>query len=210
VLVAADASGAVVDREGMNVAELSAIKGEGGRVQDYPRRRKLERNALIDVECEIRILAARSDVIRADNIERLRTRMVIGHGNHVAGTIAAIDNDIDVVGVAAGATLCAVRVLDNGGSGLISWVIAGVDHVARHGWADDVANMSLGARGHWDSLHDAVRNTAGKGIRFAIAAGNDGAFAGDYEPSRVEHPTSTHRRFHRAHRTGSGCNRQTF
>jgi subtilisin family serine protease len=111
-----------------------------------------------------------------------------GHGTHVAGTIAAIDNDIDVVGVAAGATLCAVRVLDNGGSGLISWVIAGVDHVARHGRAGDVANMSLGARGHWDSLHDAVRNTAqNMGIRFAIAAGNDGAFAGDYEPARVNH-----------------------
>jgi subtilisin family serine protease len=111
-----------------------------------------------------------------------------GHGTHVAGTIAAIDNDIDVVGVAAGATLCAVRVLDNGGSGMISWVIAGVDHVARNGKRGDVANMSLGARGHWQSLHDAVVGAADREIRFAIAAGNDGAFAGDYEPARVEHP----------------------
>ena len=39
-----------------------------------------------------------------------------GHGTHVAGTIAAIDNDCDVVGVAAGATVVAVRVLDNSGS----------------------------------------------------------------------------------------------
>jgi len=40
-----------------------------------------------------------------------------GHGTHVAGTIGVIDNDIDVVSVAAGANLLAVRVLDNAGSG---------------------------------------------------------------------------------------------
>ncbi len=53
-----------------------------------------------------------------------------GHGTHVAGTIAAIDNECDVVGVAAGATVVAVRVLDNSGSGSYSGVIAGVDYVA--------------------------------------------------------------------------------
>ena len=45
-----------------------------------------------------------------------------GHGTHVAGVIdtAAIDNDIDTVGVAAGAPVASVRVLDNSGSGWIS------------------------------------------------------------------------------------------
>jgi subtilisin family serine protease len=67
-----------------------------------------------------------------------------GHGTHVAGTIGAIDNNIDVVGVAANATLVAVRVLDNSGSGYYSWVIAGVDYVASAAKSGDVANMSLG------------------------------------------------------------------
>lgn len=49
-----------------------------------------------------------------------------GHGTHVAGTIAALNNSIDVVGVAAGATVHPVRVLDNSGSGTIDGVIAGV------------------------------------------------------------------------------------
>jgi subtilisin family serine protease len=49
-----------------------------------------------------------------------------GHGTHVAGTIAAIDNEIGVIGVAAGATVVAVRVLDRRGSGSNSGVIAGV------------------------------------------------------------------------------------
>ncbi len=68
-----------------------------------------------------------------------------GHGTHVAGTIAAIKgNNIGVVGVAAGATVVPVRVLDRRGSGSNSGVIAGVDFVAAHGRSGDVANMSLG------------------------------------------------------------------
>lgn len=68
-----------------------------------------------------------------------------GHGTHVAGTIAAIDNGVGVVGVAAGATVVPVRVLDNRGSGSFSGVIAGIDYVAANGAPGDVANMSLGA-----------------------------------------------------------------
>lgn len=113
-----------------------------------------------------------------------------GHGTHVAGTIAAIDNSIGVVGVAAGATLHPVRVLDNTGSGTIDAVVAGVDYVAAN--ADpargDAANLSLGAAGHFQSLHDAIANTAGLGIRFAIAAGNSAADAGGFEPAHIDHP----------------------
>lgn len=111
-----------------------------------------------------------------------------GHGTHVAGTIAAKDDGYDVIGVAAGATVVAVRVLDASGSGSISGVIAGIDFVASAAAPGDVANMSLGASGHFQSLHDAVMNAAGKGIMFSIAAGNDSAHANGFEPAHVEHP----------------------
>lgn len=111
-----------------------------------------------------------------------------GHGTHVAGTIAAIDNGIDVVGVAASAVVHPVRVLDRNGSGTIDGVIAGVDYVAANAQPGDVANMSLGASGHFQSLHDVVVNAANLGIRFGIAAGNSSADAGLYEPAHVEHP----------------------
>lgn len=109
-----------------------------------------------------------------------------GHGTHVAGTIAAIDNDSHVVGVAAGATVVAVKVLDDRGSGSYSGVIDGIDYVAANASAGDVANLSLGG-GTSNAVDDAVRNAADQGVYFAIAAGNDSDDANNYSPARVEY-----------------------
>lgn len=109
-----------------------------------------------------------------------------GHGTHVAGTIAAIDNNIDVVGVAAGAKVVPVRVLSNSGSGYMSWVIAGVDYVAANAGPGDVANMSLGG-GASASLDGAILSAAQSGVRFALAAGNDSVHASNSSPARVNH-----------------------
>ncbi|WP_408588297.1 S8 family serine peptidase [Novosphingobium sp.] len=108
-----------------------------------------------------------------------------GHGTHVAGTIAAIGgNGKGVVGVAAGAPVVAIRVLDRRGSGAYSDVIAGVNAVATKGKPGDVANMSLGGPVSAD-LDTAVCQAAATGVLFAIAAGNDGASATNYSPARV-------------------------
>lgn len=109
-----------------------------------------------------------------------------GHGSHVAGTIGAMANDIGVVGVAPGARLYAVRVLNKRGSGSTSGVIAGVDFVAANGSAGDSANMSL-IGGASDAMDAAVIAAAQKGIRFALAAGNSGDDASKYSPARVNH-----------------------
>lgn len=65
------------------------------------------------------------------------------HGTHVAGTVAAAENDVGVIGVAPAATLVPIKVLGDVGSGSFADVIAGMLHAARVG--ADVANMSLGA-----------------------------------------------------------------
>jgi len=110
-----------------------------------------------------------------------------GHGTHVAGTITAIDNKIGSIGVAPGATIVPVRVLDRRGSGTISEVIAGVEYVAEEGNAGpgDCVNMSLGG-GVSSSLDGAVKNAAdNSGAYFALAAGNSGANAENHSPARV-------------------------
>ena len=109
-----------------------------------------------------------------------------GHGSHVSGTIAAKDNTEGVIGVAAGAKLVAVRVLDRRGSGSNSDVIAGVDYVGANGALGDVANMSLGG-GVSTALDTAVINASSK-VKFALAAGNDGGDANLHSPARVNGP----------------------
>lgn len=108
-----------------------------------------------------------------------------GHGTHVAGTIAAVDNDFGVVGVAAGASVVAVRVLDRRGSGSYSEVIAGVDYVAANGSPGDVANMSMGGP-YSQALNDAVMAAAATGVQFTLAAGNSGDNANGYSPASAE------------------------
>jgi len=108
-----------------------------------------------------------------------------GHGTHVAGTIGAKNNAQDVVGVAANAYLCAVRVLNNSGSGTWEGVTNGVNYVAANGKSGEVANMSLGGSGSNATLEKAVQDAASKGIKFVLAAGNDGAFAGNFTPART-------------------------
>jgi subtilisin family serine protease len=108
-----------------------------------------------------------------------------GHGTHVAGTIAARNNSIDVVGVAAGAYVCSVRVLGNSGSGSWEGIVNGVNFVASRGANGDVANMSLGGGGSNATLENAIRDAAGRGIKFVLSAGNDGANAANYTPARL-------------------------
>ena len=96
-----------------------------------------------------------------------------GHGTHVAGTAAASDNSIGVVGVAPDARLWAIKVLDDSGSGWTSDIIQGIDWVTANADVIDVANLSLGGGGsddgncgytNNDSLHTAICNSVVAGL----------------------------------------------
>ncbi|GAA4466587.1 hypothetical protein GCM10023189_48930 [Nibrella saemangeumensis] len=107
-----------------------------------------------------------------------------GHGTHVAGTIAARNNTVGVVGVAAGAKVVPIKVLDGSGSGSTSGIISALDYIASVGRAGDVINMSLGG-GVSSSLDNAVLNTAARGFFLALAAGNESQSATNVSPGRV-------------------------
>ncbi|MFN5865421.1 MAG: S8 family peptidase [Candidatus Kapaibacterium sp.] len=103
-----------------------------------------------------------------------------GHGTHVAGTVGGT-----VLGVAKGARLIAVKVLNASGSGTYSQIIAGVDYVtSNHTTNPAVANMSLGG-GASTALDAAVQNSIADGVTYCVAAGNSSANAVNYSPARV-------------------------
>ncbi len=117
-----------------------------------------------------------------------------GHGSHVAGTIAATNNNIGVIGVAPQAKLYAVKVLDARGSGTWSSVICGIDWVTRNATAYNikVANMSLGGGGssdnncgntNSDALHKAICASADAGVTYVVAAGNEQDNAANHVPA---------------------------
>jgi len=108
------------------------------------------------------------------------------HGTHVAGTIAALDNGIGVVGVAPGARLWAVKVLNSQGSGYTSWIVAGIDWVAARASTIEVANMSLGGSGYSQAEYDAIQGAVSKGVAFAVSAGNSDANASNYSPAAFD------------------------
>ena len=107
-----------------------------------------------------------------------------GHGTHVAGTIGALDNGIGVVGVAPGARLWSVRVLNNSGTGTTSQIIAGMDWVTARASTIEVANLSLSG-GASASIDSAANRMADAGIAVAVAAGNNDADAAGYSPARA-------------------------
>ena len=78
---AADSRGAIHNPDGLDVARLCEIKAGGGALGEYADATTLERDAVIDIECDIWIPAARPDVINEDNVHRLKTKLVVEGAN---------------------------------------------------------------------------------------------------------------------------------
>lgn len=82
VLVAAsDTSGGMADPAGLDIGALIALKREGGRLRDYSHGSTLGADAILDVDCDIWIPAARPDVVTGDNVGRLKARLVAQGAN---------------------------------------------------------------------------------------------------------------------------------
>ena len=116
-----------------------------------------------------------------------------GHGTHVAGSVAAVDNGSGVVGVAPGARIWAVKIFSDNGGGYTyeSEIICGLDYVRSKASTIEVANMSIG--GNYGSnvggcsataYHQAVCRLVSAGVTVVVAAGNDGQNTNTYVPAQ--------------------------
>ncbi|MEW5866058.1 MAG: S8 family peptidase [Bacillota bacterium] len=95
-----------------------------------------------------------------------------GHGTHVAGTIAALNNGFGVVGVAPEASIYAVKAFDSRGQGQVSDIVQGVEWCVQQ--KVNIINMSFGTRESSKALTLAMEKAAAAGIIMVAAAGNEG------------------------------------
>ena len=126
-----------------------------------------------------------------------------GHGTHVAGIVGALDNRVGVVGVAPGARLWSVKVLDRNGRGMLSWMVCGVNWVTAQRERGnpqrpliEVANMSISLgipggsrecdRQSRDWLHLAICRSVERGTVYVTAAGNESHNARHNRPAAYD------------------------
>lgn len=110
-----------------------------------------------------------------------------GHGTHVAGIIAAKDNSIGSVGIAPGARLYSVKVMNKDGIGSVSDISRGIRWSIDHKM--QIINLSLGmtddelGTSQFRQLEKVLNEAYRKGILIVAASGNDGV-------SPVEYPAN--------------------
>jgi subtilisin family serine protease len=100
----------------------------------------------------------------------------VGHGTHVAGTIAAARNQTGVVGVAPKVELYGLKVLNSRGSGRTSQVVAGIEWAIEHEL--QVINMSFGSSRGSLTEQRAIEAAARAGIVMVAASGNESSRVG--------------------------------
>ncbi len=134
-----------------------------------------------------------------------------GHGTHVAGIAAALDNDVGVVGTAPGARIWAIKVQKDDASGTSSDLLEGLQYVAEHSPVTqaarsqltdegqlNVASMSIGSFSNYNllkskrdgkniapQLDEAIKNLVEKGVVVVVSAGNDNIDVKDQSPARL-------------------------
>lgn len=117
----------------------------------------------------------------ADNNDPFDDAYGTSHGTHVAGIIGAINNGTGVVGVAPAVSLYAVKVLDGGGGGTVSTIIAGIEWAIEHKM--NVINISIGSPDYSAALEEVCNKAYQAGIVIVASAGN-------YSPGTVLYPAA--------------------
>jgi glutamate dehydrogenase (NAD(P)+) len=163
LVAASDSRGAVWTPDGLDVAALVAHKRDGRPVGAFPGGRALEADGLLDVDCEIWIPAARPDVLREDNVQRLRARLVLQGANaeawmHTHGVLSVPDFIAN-----AGGVICAA-VEYHGGSE--AQALAAIAERIRANTAEVLDRLARGAPGPRDAAVALARGRVEAAMRY--------------------------------------------
>lgn len=150
--------------------------------------------AVIDSGCDIEHESLKDNIVAVRNFtdeDKKNPNIVIdrvGHGTHVAGTIAANGNNNTIVGVAPWANLYILKAIDSSGSGKVSWVINAINYAVEK--KVDIISMSLGMANNDPKLEKAIKRAVNNNILVVCAAGNEGDCDSDSEDFQYSYPAA--------------------
>ena len=150
-------------------------KGEGVKI------------AVIDTGCDLDHPDLKNNILQGKNFVNPRKDPwdINGHGSHTAGTIAADDNGIGMVGVAPKAKIIPIKALNDEGGGNVNDIVNAIIWATDNG--ADFISMSLGSPGQSIDLENAIKYAASKGCIIFCAAGNSGEAVDIMYPARYDH-----------------------
>ena len=168
------------------------------------------RVAVIDTGCDINHRDIKNNILEGKNFVEPGKLPIDknGHGTHVAGTIAAENNQIGMVGVAPKAKIIPVKSLGDNGSGSLRAIVDGIVWAADNG--SDFITMSLGSPGPAQPMEDAIKYAASKGSIIFCAAGNSGPSSDIMYPAKYDHTISIGAIDENLNRTNFTCSGETL
>jgi glutamate dehydrogenase (NAD(P)+) len=169
LVAAADYSGAVHDARGLDVAALSEHVDAGGRIADFEGGERLQRDAIVGVDCDILVPAARPDVIRADNQATVKAKLIVPGANigitekaeamlHKRGVFCVPDFIAN-----AGGVICAAVEYSGGSEAQVFPII---DEKIRGNTAEMLERMQLGRMLPREAAVAMARERVGAAMRY--------------------------------------------
>lgn len=142
--------------------------------------------AVIDTGCDMEHPDLKENLLPGANVIDLNASPQDdnGHGSHVCGTIAGLNNSLGVVGVAPGAKIFPIKALDSKGNGTLGHLLSAIELAIKE--KVDFITMSLGSPRPSDDLQKLLNEANKKGIICFCAAGNSGENVDIMYPARYD------------------------
>jgi glutamate dehydrogenase (NAD(P)+) len=161
VIAVSDVSGGIHDTAGLDIPTMSAYAIEHGSLEGWAHGRRISNEELLELECDILVLAAREDQIHGDNAARLRCRLIAEGANgptSLEGDVVLAERGIPVL----------PDILTNAGGVTVSY-FEWVQDLGRLFWDRDEIRARLAEK--LDDAFDRVWNVAAeRGIPLRTAA----------------------------------------
>lgn len=166
--------------------------------------------AVIDTGCDLYHPDIKNNLLQGKNFVEKNTDPIdrCGHGTHCAGTIAAENNGIGMVGVAPKSKIIPVKALDDNGQGNINNIVEAIRWSADN--SADIISMSLGSPNSLSSLENAIQYAANKGCIIFCAAGNNGPDTDIMYPAKYNNTIAIGAIDRNLNRTNFTCSGETL